>query len=69
MFNNYSSCLINFPAPIPLPRLGCVICFVSIHVLLQMSVFYHHHGENEASYAIWLFCSKDVDYSLFTPSE
>ena len=35
--------------------LGCVICFVSVHVLLQLSVFYHHHEENEASYAVWLF--------------
>ena len=46
--------------------LGCVICFVSIHVLLQLSVFYHHHEENEANYAVWLFCSKYVHYSLFT---
>ena len=38
--------------------LGHVICFVPIHVLLQLSVFYHHHEENEASYAVWLFCSK-----------
>ena len=49
--------------------LGCVICFVSVHVLFQLSVFYHHHEENEASYAVWLFCSKYVDYSLFTLSE
>ena len=44
--------------------LGHVNCFVSIHVLLQLSVFYHHHEENEASYAVWLSCSKYVDYSL-----
>ena len=31
--------------------LGHVNCFVSIHVLLQLS---HHHEENEASYAVWL---------------
>ena len=37
-----------------------VNCFVSIHMLLQLSVFYHHHEENEASYAVWLFCSKYV---------
>ena len=37
--------------------LGHVNCFVPIHVLLQLSVFYHHHEENEASYAVWLFCS------------
>ena len=36
----------------------------SIHVLLQLSVFYHYHEENEASYAVWLSCSKYVDYSL-----
>ena len=41
--------------------LGQVNCFVSIHVLLQLS-FYHHHEENEASYAVWL-SSKYVDYS------
>ena len=35
-----------------------VNCFVSIHVLLQLSVFYHHREENEASYAVWLSCSK-----------
>ena len=49
--------------------LGCVICFVSVHVLFQLLVFYHHHEENEASYTVWLFCSKYVDYSLFTLSE
>ena len=38
--------------------LGRVICFVPIHVLLQLSVLYHHHEENEASYVAWLFCSK-----------
>ena len=32
--------------------LGRVNCFVSIHVLLHLSVFYHHHKENEASYAV-----------------
>ena len=31
---------------------------VSIHVLLQLSVFYHHHEQNEASYIVWLSCSK-----------
>ena len=31
---------------------------------LQVSVFYHHHEENEASYTVWLCCSKDVDYFL-----
>ena len=36
---------------------------------LAASVFYHHHEENEASYGVWLFCSKYVDYSLFTLSE
>ena len=35
-----------------------------MYVLLQLSVFYHHHEENEASYAVWLSCSKYVDYSL-----
>ena len=40
--------------------LGHVNCFVSIHVLLQLSVFYHHHEENEASYAVWFSCSKYV---------
>ena len=49
--------------------LGHVNCFVSIHVLLLLSVFYHHHEENEASYAVWFSCSKYVDYSLFTLSE
>ena len=49
--------------------LGHVNCFVSIHVLMQLSVFYHHHEENEASYAVWISCSKYVDYSLFTLSE
>ena len=44
--------------------LGCVNCFVSIHVLLQLSVFYHHHEENEASYADWLSCSKYVEFTL-----
>ena len=43
--------------------LGCVICFVSIDVLLQLSVFYHHHEENEASYAVWL-SSKYVEFTL-----
>ena len=38
--------------------LGHVNCFVSIHVLLQLSVFYHHHEDNEASYAVWLSSSK-----------
>ena len=36
--------------------LGHVNCLVWIHVLLQLSVFYHHHHENEASYAVWLSC-------------
>ena len=49
--------------------LGHVKCSVSVHMLLQLSVFYHHHEENEASYAVWLSCSKYVDYSLFTLSE
>ena len=43
--------------------LGCVSCFVSIHVLLQLSVFYHHHEENEASYADWL-SSKYLEFTL-----
>ena len=47
--------------------LGHVNCFVSM--LLQLSVFYHHHEENESSYTVWLSCSKYVDYSLFTLSE
>ena len=34
---------------------------LSIHVLLELSVFYHHHEENEASYAVWLSCSKYVN--------
>ena len=38
--------------------LGCVNLFVSIYMLLQLSVFYHHHEENEAGYAVWLSCSK-----------
>ena len=38
--------------------LGCINWFVSIHMLLQLSVFYHRHEEHEASYAFWLFCSK-----------
>ena len=49
--------------------LGHVNCFVSIHMLSELSVFYHHHEENEASYSVWLSCSKYVDNSLFTLSE
>ena len=45
---------------------GHVNCFVSIHVLLQLSVFYHYHEENEASYTVWLSCS---EYPLFTLSD
>ena len=45
-----------------------LIALCQSHVLLQLSVFYHHE-ENEASYAVWLSCSKYVDYSLFTLSE
>ena len=44
--------------------LGHVNRFVSIHVLLQLSVFYHHHEENEASYTVWLSCSKYVEFTL-----
>ena len=58
----WNFCLINY-------SLGHVNCLVSIHVLLLLSVFYHHHKENEASYAVWFSCSKYVDYSLFTLSE
>ena len=41
---------------------------MSFHVLLQLSVFYHHHEESEATYAVWLSCSKYVDYSLSVAS-
>ena len=37
--------------------LVCVICFVSFHVVLQLSVFYHHDEENIANYAVWHFFS------------
>ena len=39
---------------------------VSIHVLLQLSVFYHHHEENEASYAVWLSCLNMLSF-LWVP--
>ena len=44
--------------------LGYANCFVSIRMLLQLSVFYHHHEENEASYAVWLSWSKYVEFTL-----
>ena len=48
-------CLINYSLDL----------LIAIPVLLQLSVFFHHHHEeNEVSYAVWLSCSKYVDYSL-----
>ena len=35
--------------------LGHVNCFASIQILLKLSVFYHHHEENEASCLAFLF--------------
>ena len=48
-------CLINYSLDL----------LIAIPVFLQLSVFFHHHDEeNVASYTVCLSCSKYVDYSL-----
>ena len=36
----------------------------NLHALAAVSILYHHHEENEASYAVWLSCSKYLSVCL-----